>query len=155
MKSFPNLGLLFHTQNREHGYEKGILSYTKCVHSLSFFCAHGSRVSIVVTDDVEMGTLWTTDFHLVAEQSIGRLLVETRQCSLDSEQMCISLEKKQACSGMRWSGKPSWHVELTSAHRLFQWQSSSPRTNRELVDQGLAWVTQGTEQQYRERERRE
>ena len=54
----------------------------------------------------------------------------------------------------RWSGKPSCHVEQTSAHRGIRWQSSSARvslSSRDLADQGWACITQGAEPQQRER----
>ena len=56
--------------------------------------------------------------------------------------------------GPRWSGKPSCHVEQTSAHRGIRWQSSSARvslSSRDLADQGWACITQGAEPQQRER----
>ena len=56
--------------------------------------------------------------------------------------------------GPRWSGKPSCHVEQTSAHRGIRWQSSSARvslSSRDLADQGWTCITQGTEPQQRER----
>ena len=58
-----------------------------------------SRVSIVVIGGVETGTKVETYFHMVAEQSIGRLLGESCHSSVDLERMRTSLEKNQACSG--------------------------------------------------------
>ena len=57
----------------KHGLRNGHLVIHRCVHSLSFLCVRGSRVSIVVTGGVDIGTAVGTKYPLASGADMSLL----------------------------------------------------------------------------------